>query len=173
MGIAVPSTFVSIGDLDSVKNALQVMYNYQVSGKSKFKTISELTSDTESHHRSISRSWTPSFATRLRHISYVDHDWYIQLHSVQQRYNFPQTKLGQISLGNEFYLWESWQQWASECHRTARLGEMADRIQWKRAEYDVGNHVVVPSHLLTLYPVSIGPSSLVQTCQYGQETQQS
>ena len=30
MGIAVPSTFVSIGDLGSVKNALQVMYNYQV-----------------------------------------------------------------------------------------------------------------------------------------------
>ncbi|CZR51983.1 related to alpha-L-rhamnosidase A [Phialocephala subalpina] len=29
MGIAVPSTFVSIGDLQSVKNALQVMYNYQ------------------------------------------------------------------------------------------------------------------------------------------------
>ncbi|KAN0119698.1 glycoside hydrolase family 78 protein [Hyaloscypha variabilis] len=29
MGIAVPSTFVSIGDLTSVKNALQVMYNYQ------------------------------------------------------------------------------------------------------------------------------------------------
>jgi hypothetical protein len=29
MGIAVPSSFVSIGDLDSVKNALQVMYNYQ------------------------------------------------------------------------------------------------------------------------------------------------
>ncbi|KAF1976750.1 putative alpha-L-rhamnosidase B [Bimuria novae-zelandiae CBS 107.79] len=29
MGIAVPSGFVSIGDLDSVKNALQVMYNYQ------------------------------------------------------------------------------------------------------------------------------------------------
>ena len=31
MGIAVPSGFVSIGDLESVKNALQVMYNYQVS----------------------------------------------------------------------------------------------------------------------------------------------
>jgi hypothetical protein len=30
MGIAVPSTFVSTGDLESVKNALQVMYNYQV-----------------------------------------------------------------------------------------------------------------------------------------------
>lgn len=29
MGVAVPSTFVSIGDLDSVKNALQVMYNNQ------------------------------------------------------------------------------------------------------------------------------------------------
>jgi hypothetical protein len=33
MGIAVPSTFVSIGDLVSVKNALQVMYNYQVRQK--------------------------------------------------------------------------------------------------------------------------------------------
>lgn len=31
MGIAVPSSFISIGDLDSVKNALQVMYNYQAS----------------------------------------------------------------------------------------------------------------------------------------------
>lgn len=29
MGIAVPSTFVSVGDLDSVRNALQVMYDYQ------------------------------------------------------------------------------------------------------------------------------------------------
>lgn len=29
MGIAVPSTFVSVGDLDSVKNALQTMYNNQ------------------------------------------------------------------------------------------------------------------------------------------------
>ncbi|KAL9106360.1 MAG: hypothetical protein Q9227_008629 [Pyrenula ochraceoflavens] len=29
MGVAVPSTFVSVGDLDSVKNALQVMYDYQ------------------------------------------------------------------------------------------------------------------------------------------------
>jgi hypothetical protein len=31
MGIAVPSTFVSIGDLESVKNALQTMYDHQVS----------------------------------------------------------------------------------------------------------------------------------------------
>jgi hypothetical protein len=31
MGIAVPSAFVSLGDLDSVKNALQIMYNTQVS----------------------------------------------------------------------------------------------------------------------------------------------
>jgi hypothetical protein len=29
MGVAVPSTFVSVGDLDSVRNALQVMYTYQ------------------------------------------------------------------------------------------------------------------------------------------------
>ena len=31
MGVAVPSAFVSLGDLESVKNALQVMYDYQVS----------------------------------------------------------------------------------------------------------------------------------------------
>lgn len=30
MGIAVPSTFVSVGDLESIKNALQVMYDHQV-----------------------------------------------------------------------------------------------------------------------------------------------
>ncbi|PQE17702.1 alpha-L-rhamnosidase B protein [Rutstroemia sp. NJR-2017a BVV2] len=37
MGIAVPSTFVSVGDdLDSVKNALQVMYNYQNSATGAF-----------------------------------------------------------------------------------------------------------------------------------------
>lgn len=29
MGVAVPSSFVSLGDLDSVKNALQVMYDHQ------------------------------------------------------------------------------------------------------------------------------------------------
>ncbi|KAK3316059.1 Six-hairpin glycosidase-like protein [Apodospora peruviana] len=29
MGVAVPSTFVSVGDLESVKNALQVIYDYQ------------------------------------------------------------------------------------------------------------------------------------------------
>ncbi|KAL1881305.1 hypothetical protein Daus18300_001158 [Diaporthe australafricana] len=29
MGVAVPSTIVSVGDLDSVRNALQVMYDYQ------------------------------------------------------------------------------------------------------------------------------------------------
>lgn len=29
MGVAVPSSFVSVGDLDSVRNALQVMYDYQ------------------------------------------------------------------------------------------------------------------------------------------------
>ena len=31
MGITVPSTLVSIGDLESVKNALQTMYDHQVS----------------------------------------------------------------------------------------------------------------------------------------------
>ena len=30
MGVAVPSAFYSLGDLESVKNALQVMYDYQV-----------------------------------------------------------------------------------------------------------------------------------------------
>lgn len=29
MGVAVPSAFVSVGDLTSVKNALQIMYNTQ------------------------------------------------------------------------------------------------------------------------------------------------
>ncbi|KAL3421980.1 bacterial alpha-l-rhamnosidase domain-containing protein [Phlyctema vagabunda] len=36
MGIAVPSVFVSVGELDSVKNALQTMYNYQNSTTGAF-----------------------------------------------------------------------------------------------------------------------------------------
>lgn len=35
MGIAVPSAFYSIGELDSVKNALQVMYDHQVSSANR------------------------------------------------------------------------------------------------------------------------------------------
>lgn len=42
MGVAVPSTFVSIGDLNSVKNALQTMYNYQVSASSTLTTTLNL-----------------------------------------------------------------------------------------------------------------------------------
>jgi hypothetical protein len=37
MGVAVPSTFVSIGDLECVKNALQTMYNTQVRNSVKLK----------------------------------------------------------------------------------------------------------------------------------------
>lgn len=43
MGIAVPSAFVSLGDLDSVKNALQIMYNTQVSEAMLNLIILELT----------------------------------------------------------------------------------------------------------------------------------
>ena len=39
MGVAVPSTFVSLGDLESVKNALQVMYDYQVNGHSRINGV--------------------------------------------------------------------------------------------------------------------------------------
>jgi len=44
MGVAVPSTFVSIGDLNSVKNALQTMYNYQISVPSTLRTTINLLS---------------------------------------------------------------------------------------------------------------------------------
>lgn len=40
MGIAVPSVFVSTGDLESVKNALQIMYNTQVSTTTRFQARS-------------------------------------------------------------------------------------------------------------------------------------
>ncbi|EKG11728.1 Six-hairpin glycosidase-like protein [Macrophomina phaseolina MS6] len=36
MGVAVPAAFVSTGELESVKNALEVMYNYQVRGLLSF-----------------------------------------------------------------------------------------------------------------------------------------
>jgi hypothetical protein len=39
MGIAVPSTFVSIGDLEGVKNALRTMYDHQVSTHSNKRKV--------------------------------------------------------------------------------------------------------------------------------------
>jgi hypothetical protein len=84
MGIAVPSTFVSIGDLTSVKNALQVMYNYQVSDESIVIIVLGLIASQESHDWSISRSWSSSSTTWIRYISYVDHDRDIQLYALQQ-----------------------------------------------------------------------------------------
>jgi hypothetical protein len=84
MGVAVPSTFVSIGDLNSVKNALQTMYNYQVSLKSVVMMIAQrLIATQESHHWSISGSWATSTTTRFRYVSYVDHDWNVQLPALQ------------------------------------------------------------------------------------------
>ena len=44
MGVAVPSTFVSIGDLVSVKNALQVMYDIQVRRMPTYDGMSSLKS---------------------------------------------------------------------------------------------------------------------------------
>ena len=50
MGVAVPSTFVSVGDLDAVKNALQVMYDTQNKTTGAFAEsgppLSQLGSDT-------------------------------------------------------------------------------------------------------------------------------
>lgn len=43
MGVAVPSTFVSIGDLNSVKNALQTMYDHQVSHRAPATLLARLT----------------------------------------------------------------------------------------------------------------------------------
>jgi hypothetical protein len=73
MGIAVPSAFVSTGDLESVKNALQVMYNTQVSftANSKHARV-ELSRNriqrqvllTSQGHRSVRRTQIPTICGR-------------------------------------------------------------------------------------------------------------
>lgn len=63
MGVAVPSTFVSTGDLESVKNALQVMYDYQVLN-SPFMS-QEDTADT--------------IRTKMVHFQRLDHRYYSRI----------------------------------------------------------------------------------------------
>lgn len=82
MGVAVPSTFVSIGDLTSVKNALQVMYDYQV-GHPHDQPDAYFLTTTECRWV-LPRSWATPFATKFGHISHVDDDWNLQLSSLHE-----------------------------------------------------------------------------------------
>jgi hypothetical protein len=81
-GIAVPSTFVSIRDLNSVKNGLQTMYKTQVMFNSK--NLNALNTNSfvpsiEPYNRSTSRSWAASTSARVRHLPHVDYDKDVQL----------------------------------------------------------------------------------------------
>jgi hypothetical protein len=77
MGVAVSSTFVSVGDLTAVKNALQVMYNYQASSnftrcfrKLVGPTLSMvLIIRTEPYHGSLPRSRSTTSSAWFRYIS--------------------------------------------------------------------------------------------------------
>ncbi|PIG89946.1 bacterial alpha-L-rhamnosidase domain protein [Aspergillus arachidicola] len=103
MGVAVPAAFVSTGDLESVKNALQTMYDTQDKTTGAFDESG------------------------------------------------PPLKLEQVPKGYGLYLQQSRQfNRSAECHRHARLGQMAAGIQQQRSTDDASTaHLPQDSSYLT------------------------
>ena len=114
MGVAVPSTFVSTGDLDSVRNALQVMYDYQNSKTGAFDEsgppLSQKGSDT--YHM-----WT--MIGTYNYVLYTaDFDW---LNSIwpeyQQAMDFILGKVDSSGLLNVTGI-RDWARWQQGSHNT-------------------------------------------------------
>lgn len=124
MGVAVPSTYVSIGDLDSVKNALQVMYNYQNADGSLPEAGPPLLQ--QSSDSMCSCLWIHEIkqsTDRNRSLPYVDLDWHVQLRALYRRHRFPKAKLEQLHQSHRVRLWEgSAAAWPAQRDWSQRLG---------------------------------------------------
>ncbi|KAF4624323.1 hypothetical protein G7Y89_g13849 [Cudoniella acicularis] len=109
MGIAVPSTQVSIGDLEPVKNALQVMYDNQLSVSPDFG-ISEPHSERENgvYHNPTTGAFPEAGPPLLQLGSDTYHMWTM---IGTYNYNFIYNKVGQSGLLNVTGLrdWARWQ----------------------------------------------------------------
>ena len=114
MGVAVPSAFVSTGDLDSVKNALQVMYDYQNTTTGAFDEsgppLSQKGSDT--YHM-----WT--MIGTYNYVLYSnDIDWLLPLWSkYQQAMTYVVDKVDSTGLMNVTGI-RDWARWQQGFHNT-------------------------------------------------------
>ncbi|KAF2098417.1 Six-hairpin glycosidase [Rhizodiscina lignyota] len=86
MGIAVPSTFVSIGDLDSVKNALQVMYNNQNADGSFPEAGPPLLQQGSDTYHMWSMIGTYNYVLFTDDIAFLQENWAKYLHAMEYIY---------------------------------------------------------------------------------------
>ncbi|KAJ6120009.1 hypothetical protein N7523_004289 [Penicillium sp. IBT 18751x] len=110
MGIAVPSTFVSLGDLDSVKYALQVMYNTQDKSTGAFAEsgppLSQTGSDT---YHMWSMIGTYNYVLYTNNTDFLEENWDGYLHAMDYIYGkvtYPSGLLNVTGIRD----WARWQQ---------------------------------------------------------------
>ena len=129
MGVAVPSAFVSLGDLESMKNALQVMYDTQV--KIPHRTwLQWLSWSLGPYYRCIRRVRSSTQSKRLRHVPHVEDNRHLQLRALPERYILSDTELAQESLGHgPRQLARDLRKRSVQRHRHPRLGPLSARLQ--------------------------------------------
>ncbi|KAH8692756.1 putative alpha-L-rhamnosidase B [Talaromyces proteolyticus] len=109
MGIAVPSTFVSIGDLESVKNALQVMYNTQNSDGSFAESGPPLSQQSSDTYHMWSMIGTYNYVLFTNDTAFLEHNWegyQKAMNYIYDKVNYPSGLLNVTGLRD----WARWQQ---------------------------------------------------------------
>jgi hypothetical protein len=75
MGIAVPSAFVSTGDLDSIKNALQVMYDYQLPKGEFYEAGPPLLQKNSDTYHMWTLIGTYNYVLYTNDMAFLNHNW--------------------------------------------------------------------------------------------------
>lgn len=124
MGVAVPAAFYSIGEIESVKNALQVMYDHQNSDGSLPEAgppLLQQNSDSE-----YPRPPMPTLhGLTHRSIPHVDDDRDLDIRPVQQRHGVRSGQLGQVHGRHGVHLRQGSGPRPAERDRNSRLGTLA------------------------------------------------
>ena len=95
LGVATRSVLIGTGDQQSIMNALQVQYAYQVSDPAAPAESLILMSGLGIHWRAA-HGGTAHQLLRLRHVPHVDHHRDVRLPALQRRHGFPQPELGRV-----------------------------------------------------------------------------
>ena len=98
MGIAVPSTFVSIGDLESVMNALQVMYDYQNSDGSFPEAGPPLLQQSSDTYHMWTMIGTYNYVLYTNNTDFLAHNWESYQYAMEYVYGKVLEPLGLLNV---------------------------------------------------------------------------
>ncbi|KAI5246140.1 Six-hairpin glycosidase [Aureobasidium subglaciale] len=109
MGIAVPATFVSIGDLDSVANALQTMYDHQNADGSFPEAGPPLLQQNSDTYHMWSMIGTYNYLLYTNDTAFLNKNWRCYLHAMDFIYNKVLQPSGLLNVTGTRD-WARWQQ---------------------------------------------------------------